>query len=795
MPDPGERTATLHSSPRAREPVELEVGSRLGRFVIERTIGAGGMGTVFAARDPDLDRPVAIKMLHAGTADRARQQRLLAEARAIAKIRHPNVVVVHEIGEHEQRLFVVMELVEGVSLREWLDKPHSSDEKIAVLVAAARGLAHAHAQGITHRDFKPENLMIGSDGHAKVVDFGIAQLESSLRDKDLDVVSVTQSADVIGTPPYMAPEQLRGESATPAADQYSWCLTLYEALVGDRPNRDLAAIAAGAEITIEVPTSLPARVRTVLARGLARKARYRYASMDELIAHIASAPRRRWPLAVAGGLAIGAAVTAGAFMMRGHDDHRAQPVVAVDPCAAGVTRMDAAWNRTLKGPLATSVGTVAPQVTEALDTRANAWRTSYVAVCNAQGPARAHRMSCLDDSLASVSAFVDFWTARPADVDPTSAVDGARAIRDPRACETAVPVDGEVPRTPAEDALFARLEKANVARTAAAYQQSVEIAHGVADDAKKLPSDRVFAKARIISGDGLGFLQKMEQSESDLRDAVDAASRSKEDSLAASAWGALITTVGVHEGKADDALKLAVGARAAVARLGGKDHEADLRLHLDLGRVMNVGEHFADAKTELEQAVAVLEQPPRLSDKLVGEVHFELATALTGLGDKDGAATQLQTALAAQRRAYGDNHPAVGQTLQYLGLDRMERADNAGAETYMQQARVAFEGSVGHDHPLYASVLCDLGTVQTRQGKLDAARPNIEQCRDGLIAAYGIEDGNATSAYEVIYELATAYAKAHQTTAARDLLKSSRTAAAGNAKLVGAIDKKLAALK
>ncbi|HEY4059566.1 MAG TPA: serine/threonine-protein kinase [Kofleriaceae bacterium] len=793
MPAPSDRTATLHSSPRARDAAELEIGSRLGRFVIERTIGSGGMGTVFAARDPDLDRPVAIKVLHAGTADRARQQRLLQEARAIAKLRHPNVVVVHEIGEHEQRLFVVMELVEGVSLREWLDASHTTDEKLAVLIAAARGLAHAHANGITHRDFKPENLMIG-EGHAKVVDFGIAQLERELRDGVIHDGSVTRSEEVIGTPPYMAPEQLRGEPAAPAMDQFSWCMTLYEALVGERPKRNLPAIAAGGTPpTIAIPASLPAQVRTVLTRGLARSAADRYASMTELLDVLTPAPKKRWPLAIAGGLALGAALTA--VFMRSTNEKPAHVVAAIDPCAAGVTRMDAAWNTALGDPLAKSLGSVAPQVAETLDARAAAWRTSYLAVCKAQGAARAHRMSCLDDSLASVSAFVEFWTARPAEIEAAGAIDGASALRDPRACETAVPTDGEAPRSPAEEALFARIERANIARTAGAFQQSVDIAHAVADDAKKLPSDRVFAKARIVSGDGLGFLRKMEQSESDLRDAVDAAARSKEDELAAKAWGALITTIGVHEGKTDDALKLAVGARAAVARLGGKDHEADLRIHLDLGRVMNVGEHFADAKLELEEAVKVLEQPPRLSEKLVGEVHFELASALSGLQDMDGAMAQLEIALAAQRRAYGENHPSVGQTLQYLGIDHMMRKENEAAETYLEQARVVFEKSVGHDHPLYASVLCDLGTAQTRLGKLDAARTSIETCRDGLVAAYGIEDINTTSAYEVIYELAATYAKAKHADTARDLLKASRTAVAGNAKLVADVDKKLAALK
>src|SRR5262249_30306810 len=155
------------------------------------------------------------------------------EARAIARIRHPNVVIVHEIGEHERRLFVVMELIEGPSLRDWLTSAaRTSDAKLAVLAAAARGLAHAHAQGITHRDFKPENLMIDADGTAKVVDFGIAELDSELRDPTFAAVAITQTGDAVGTPPYMAPEQLRRETVSPACDQFSWCITLYEALVG-----------------------------------------------------------------------------------------------------------------------------------------------------------------------------------------------------------------------------------------------------------------------------------------------------------------------------------------------------------------------------------------------------------------------------------------------------------------------------------------------------------------------------------------------------------------------------------
>jgi tetratricopeptide (TPR) repeat protein len=786
MPDPSARTETLHSSPRARETAELNAGQRLGRFVIERTIGAGGMGTVFAARDPDLDRPVAIKVLHAGTGDRARQQRLLQEARAIARIRHPNVVIVHEIGEHEQRLFVVMERIEGPSMREWLAIGRGVDETIAILAGAARGLAHAHSHGITHRDFKPENLMIDADGNAKVVDFGIAELDLELRDGAM--TAVTQTGEAIGTPPYMAPEQLRGEAVSPACDQFSWCVTLYEALVGDRPERDLAAIAAGAAPpSIEVPPSVPARARAVLERGLASAAKDRFGSMEDLLSVLEPPARKKWPLAIAGGLAVGAAITASVFALRGTE--------AVDTCANGATRIDAAWNATTSGALTQSLGAFAPRVTTTLGERTRTWRASHATVCRAAAsPARTHRMSCLDDSLANLRAFVDFWSTRPANIEPLRAVAGAGAIPDPRSCETAEPTTGAAPRSPAEDALFARLEQASVARSANAWERSVEIAHAVADEAKAIESDRVLAKARIISGDALGFLMKFEDAQREIREAIDAASRGKEDVLAAYAWGTLIVHIGVHERKPAEALSLATAARAAVARLGGTHREAELRLHLDLGRLMFQSDDFAGARAELDKAVAMVDAPPRQPDKLVGEVHFELAATLMELKESAAAVTHLERALEAQRRAYGDSHPAVAQTLQYLGMDKNDRGDHAGALALFEQARAAYAASIGTDHPLYGSALGEIAIAQIKLGRLDDARPSVQRETEIMVKAYDLDHPVTVSAFVLEIELAQAYVAAKRPGEARTLLDRAKTLAAGNAKLVDAISAELAKL-
>ncbi len=279
----------------------------IGRYEIERTIGAGAMGVVYAARDPELARRIAIKVLR-GAGSEARLRR---EAQALAQLSHPNVVAVYDVGEHDGRTFVAMALVDGENLRAWLARPREQAEILRVLRDAAAGLAAAHAAGMIHRDLKPDNIFVGKDGSVQVGDFGLARSDGELDPGASASGQLTQTGMVLGTPAYMAPEHADGEP-TMASDQFSFAVTAWEALYGARPfeaktYRELREKIVARDFT---PTQrpVPARIRAVLERALAAEPAERWPSIAALRDALAP-PRKRWPFVAAGALVLGAAGT------------------------------------------------------------------------------------------------------------------------------------------------------------------------------------------------------------------------------------------------------------------------------------------------------------------------------------------------------------------------------------------------------------------------------------------------------------------------------------------------------
>ncbi|MDC0667945.1 serine/threonine-protein kinase [Nannocystis radixulma] len=282
-----------------RGPAPDAVPSRIGRFVIIGRLGAGGMGVVYAAYDPELDRKVAIKLMYAedsGAGPRRGQALLLREARALAKLSHPNIVAIHDVGVHAGQVFVAMEFVDGRTLRHWLaEAPRAWQAIVDVFVQAGRGLMAAHAAGLVHRDVKPDNLLVGKDGRVRVADFGVA------RYRDPDEVAWTDNgasrmmATVagrgarIGTPAYMAPEQHENEGVGPHSDQFSFCVALYEALyqlrpfAGKTPHEMVAAIRAGALCRPPEPSRLPGWLDRAVQRGLAAQPADRWPSLSALL--------------------------------------------------------------------------------------------------------------------------------------------------------------------------------------------------------------------------------------------------------------------------------------------------------------------------------------------------------------------------------------------------------------------------------------------------------------------------------------------------------------------------------
>jgi tetratricopeptide (TPR) repeat protein len=279
--------------------------SHIGRFAILAELGAGGMGVVYKAIDPTLQRLVALKVLHRKrtTGDAL----LMREAQAMAKLAHPSVITIYDVGEHEGRLYLAMELCAGETLKARLQRRTLSlRQTLDLMVAAGRGLAAAHRAGIVHRDFKPANVMVDPDGRVRVLDFGLAVEPHS--------VDPAAPRRLAGTPAYMSPEQYTGGVIGPQSDQFSFCVVLHEALYGARPfsGEDMSelrdAIVTGRMRPAPVGHAVPAWLRRILLRGLSLRPADRYPSMDALLADIARKQRaarlRRSALAATLALAV-----------------------------------------------------------------------------------------------------------------------------------------------------------------------------------------------------------------------------------------------------------------------------------------------------------------------------------------------------------------------------------------------------------------------------------------------------------------------------------------------------------
>jgi hypothetical protein len=362
--------------------------TRLGRYAIEELLGEGGMGRVYRARDTQLGRPVALKLVRGGDPEHSGQlaTRLMREAQAMARLSHPNVVNVYDAGTLEGQLFVAMELVPGATLAVWVREPRPWREILARFIEAGRGLAAAHEAGIVHRDFKPANVFLGSDGRVRVGDFGLARLHEELEStsrpapaaRDIAATSqaetnLTQTGVAIGTPAYMAPEQFRGATADARTDQFSFCVALYRALYGVHAFAaaglaDLAgAVTAGKVQPPPAGTAVPPRLFRVLRRGLSVAPDDRYASMAVLLMELERVPRRTWSrrtqiAAGAGvGLVIAAAVAAGGALWRRPPTFAPRAIVAtVSPADASPAPATEprAGDRTIAAPTAPTAATV-----------------------------------------------------------------------------------------------------------------------------------------------------------------------------------------------------------------------------------------------------------------------------------------------------------------------------------------------------------------------------------------------------------------------------------------------------
>jgi serine/threonine protein kinase len=341
----------LSESQAGKLPV-LSIGDRVGRYLVLSTLGSGGMGHVFSAYDPQLDRKIALKVLRANLGVNAKDARvrLKREAQAIAQLNHPNVVGVYDVGTtaNGEDVYIAMEFVEGDTLTTWLKKwPRTWREILEVFHQAARGLMAAHSVGLLHRDFKPDNVLVGGDGRVRVTDFGLARSLFGIDDSNRGPTSpsdlprangsplevdLTATGTVLGTPRYMAPEQLLGPNIDARSDQFSFCVALYEALYRQHPLRDSTSVAMleHGEPARPPPdgAKIPAPVAKAVMRGLSKERSDRFPTLAALIGELTPpvhhARGRTLAFAVVALVVLGGA-TAAVLASRGHETRAPEP--------------------------------------------------------------------------------------------------------------------------------------------------------------------------------------------------------------------------------------------------------------------------------------------------------------------------------------------------------------------------------------------------------------------------------------------------------------------------------------
>jgi len=736
-------------------------GRRFGRYLVLGTLGRGGMGVVVEAHDEQLDRTVAIKLLHL-EATRGQQTRLVREAQALARLSHPNVVQVYDVGTIGERTFIAMELVRGRTLVPWRREPHPWRATVEVFLQAARGLVAAHAKGLVHRDFKPDNCILGEGGRVRVVDFGLARqvelpegsrvtaIENELEAAPCPTagsealrVQLTQEGMVVGTMAYMSLEQLRGEPADARSDQYSFCVSLFEALYGVRPydGRTPAALVGAMVVgrrTTPPKRRLPRQLRRVLDRGLSREPAERWPDMDALVYELEAlvGHRRRWSLA--GMLGVGVALGGGLVLAS------AQPP---EPCHDAEPTLDGAWDEAQRLRLAHALdrfGPVGdegllPRLTGHLDEYAHAWGEMAHESCVATFVTRRQsealfelRTRCLERRRNRFASAVDALADAE---DPAALLQGA--ILPFKLPELAPCADVEAlseRRVLAEDLserhaeLRRRLDHAEVLRESGRFGPALALAQATSDEAAMLDDPPLQAEALECLGRIQAEGGSMRAAKGTLEQAIVVANRAAEDEVAARAWLSLLYATTL-QGELVEAEHRSIGATAAVERTD------DALLHAWLLNDLGI---LASETRDAEKAREYLEQALELKARTLGEHHVDVGIAWFNLG----------TMLSNARQ-------------------------HAAARERMVKAAAIFEATVGPSHPLSAHVQSGLCSVELSLGD---ARAAAERCGQAL-ARFESSPVSAMWESRVRFMMAKALWELGQRVEARELAERAAQAA------------------
>jgi serine/threonine protein kinase/tetratricopeptide (TPR) repeat protein len=761
-----------------------EERSSVGRYELVEPIGRGGMGTVFLARDPSLSRDVAVKVLSGaeiGSERSALLPRLVREAKLLARLSHPNVVAVYDVGEQGDDVFIAMEYVQGQTLRAWLDTaPASPRARISVgmdlLLDAGRGLAAAHAIGVVHRDFKPDNVLVGDDRRVRVVDFGLArgQLDSDVDSRSSmslhsGPTTLTATGQLAGTPAYMAPEQFAGGSVTTAADQYAFCLTLFELVYGRRPFAgvsvdELARRVQSEDVRVPEMRGVPRRLRRILARGLEREPGRRYPDLETLLGELHRWRNRR--RLTNGAMLLGAgALVGGAIALS------VAPPQPPPSCSDVTAPIDELWTPAAAQEIEASfiatdrsyAGASATRVVAAMDEFAARWRLARIDACEdtlVRGEYSTdvmdRRVACLQRGVREAAALVEIWrSADGAVVDAAMAVAGQLPATDPCAQIDVLATIAPLPSDPDARATIAEIEdteaRVRALMLARRLPAAAALLEGLPARAEATGHAPTIARVLHMRANLEDHSGDIEASGRSLHAAIAMALRGGDDRVAAHVASLLADQAIAYARDPERALEWLELGRSLAARVGGDPWVEAMTTNTEGQAYVQLGRK--------DEALAALERALQLH-RARGEEHDVIA-AMSSMGggfletgELARAQEMFERAIAARRALYGEDHSGNAMDLTALGIVHQRRAELAEAERALGQALQIEERVLGRDHPAVAYTLQVLGGVLIESDANERAVAPLERALAIRAATLGDESVVTT---ETRRSLATAY--------------------------------------
>ncbi len=714
-----------------------KLGDTIGRYVLLRPIASGGMGAVWAAWDPELDRNVALKLLLPRKSGRDERDALVGEARALARLSHRHVVQVYDVGTWGDEVWVALEYLGGTSLDRWVKaRPRTWPEILERLLDAGRGLAAAHASELVHLDVKPGNVVVADDGVVRVLDFGLARrvqvepLSTDTGDVRTDTRDRAPRA-AVGTVGYIAPELMLGAEPDARCDQFGFCVMAWEALVGVRPfggraRRDYErAVLQGGIADPPAGTRVPRRVLRLLRRGLARRPEQRFDDMDALLLALTQA-RVSWPAKLALPAAVGAAAVGAIALVRGR-------AADAPSCDGGRAEFAAVWTPERRAAIERAfAATTEPYAASAFATissRVRSWGDQWAAAIDGACASAAIRRetseeverrktACLRDQLLAVDAMAGvFVVADRVVVENAGAA--ARALPDPRTCsdpEHLVRVDelrddGDAAR---------QLAQAHAQLQSYRLVSAIELAGALAARAEAANTPGIAAAAHLVVGRAESRRGAVDESIAALHRAVWAGDQAGDDELRADAYVELVYSAG-HLGH--DLARGRWYAREAseiMTRIGATSDSRSV-LEANLGAVLVDEGHYAEAIERYRHAIDMRLAAGFGADDVFATLANNLGGAYLAQSDYGAAAAWFTQAYALRVVLSGPDHPDVADVLVNLGNVLHVLGQQEAAHAHLDRAAEVLVRTRGSDDPTLRVVHNDLAVVLAELGRHDDA--------------------------------------------------------------------------